>query len=129
ELERSPTIQELAMELEVTEAEVLEAMEMGQSYNALSVDHSIEADKDGSTVALLDVMGQQDDNYDLAEKRMILEKVLHILSDREHEIIKYTFIDGLSQKETCEKIGLSQMHVSRLERSAIKKLREAVKEA
>lgn len=129
ELERSPTIQELAMKLEVTEEEVLEAMEMGQSYNALSVDHSIEADKDGSTVTLLDVMGQQDDNYDLAEKRMILEKVLPILSDREQEIIKSTFIDGLSQKETGEKIGLSQMHVSRLQRSAIKKLREAVKEA
>ena len=49
-------------------------MEMGQSYNALSVDHSIEADKDGSTVTLLDIMGQQDDHYDLTEKRMILEK-------------------------------------------------------
>lgn len=128
ELERSPTIQELAMRLEVTEEEVLEAMEMGQSYNALSVDHSIEADKDGSTVTLLDVMGQQDDNYELAEKRMILEKVLPTLSDREQEIIKSTFIEGLSQKETGEKIGLSQMHVSRLQRSAIKKLREAVKE-
>lgn len=129
ELERSPTIEELAIRLEVTEEEVLEAMEMGQSYNALSVDHSIEADKDGSTVTLLDVMGQQDDNYDLAEKRMILEKVLPILSEREQEIIKSTFIEGLSQKETGEKIGLSQMHVSRLQRSAIKKLREAVKEA
>lgn len=128
ELERSPTIQELAMRLEVTEEEVLEAMEMGQSYNALSVDHSIEADKDGSTVTLLDVMGQQDENYDLAEKRMILEKVLPILSEREQEIIQSTFIDGLSQKETGERIGLSQMHVSRLQRSAIKKLREAVKE-
>lgn len=128
DLERSPTILELANKLEVTEEEVLEAMEMGQSYNALSVDHSIEADKDGSTVTLLDVMGEQDDNYDLAEKRMILEKVLPILSDREQEIIHSTFIDGLSQKETGERIGLSQMHVSRLQRSAIKKLREAVKE-
>lgn len=45
--------------LEVSEEEVLEAMEMGQSYNALSVDHSIEADKDGSTVTLLDIMGQK----------------------------------------------------------------------
>ena len=98
ELERSPTIQELADKLEVTEEEVLEAMEMGQSYNALSVDHSIEVDKDGSTVTLLDVMGQADDNYDLAEKRMILEKVLPILSEREQEIIHSTFIDGLSQK-------------------------------
>src|SRR5699024_12078423 len=102
---------------------------MGQRYNALSFDHSIEADKDGTTVTLLDVMGQQDDNYDLAEKRMILEKVLPILSDREQEIIKSTFIEGLRQKETGEKIGLRQMHVSRLQRSEYKILSEAVKEA
>ena len=122
ELGRSPSILEIANRLEVNEEEVLEAMEMGQSYNALSVDHSIEADKDGSTVTLLDIMGQQDDNYDLTEKRMILERILPILSDREREIIQCTFIEGLSQKETGERIGLSQMHVSRLQRTAIRKL-------
>ncbi|MGZ2490847.1 RNA polymerase sigma-B factor [Staphylococcus saprophyticus] len=125
ELERSPSITEIADRLEVNEEDVLEAMEMGQSYNALSVDHSIEADKDGSTVTLLDIMGQQDDNYDLTEKRMILEKILPILSERERQIIQCTFIEGLSQKETGERIGLSQMHVSRLQRTAIKKLQEA----
>ncbi|HBI1465507.1 TPA: RNA polymerase sigma factor SigB [Staphylococcus aureus] len=125
ELERSPSISEIADRLEVSEEEVLEAMEMGQSYNALSVDHSIEADKDGSTVTLLDIMGQQDDHYDLTEKRMIIEKIVPILSDREREIIQCTFIEGLSQKETGERIGLSQMHVSRLQRTAIKKLQEA----
>ncbi|WP_426787140.1 RNA polymerase sigma factor SigB [Staphylococcus capitis] len=123
ELERSPSISEIAQRLEVSEA-----MEMGQSYNALSVDHSIEADKDGSTVTLLDIMGQQDDNYDLTEKRMILERILPILSDRERQIIQCTFIEGLSQKETGERIGLSQMHVSRLQRTAIKKLQEAAKQ-
>lgn len=126
QLERSPTINEIAGCLEVSEEEVLEVMEMSQSYNALSVDHSIEADKDGSTVTLLDVMGDSDDNYELAEKRLMLEKILPILSDREREIIQFTFMEGLSQKETGERIGLSQMHVSRLQRTAIKKLREAV---
>lgn len=126
ELGRSPKIIEITQRIEATEEEVLEAMEMGQSYNALSVDHSIEADKDGSTVTLLDVMGNTEEGYDLTEKRMILEKVLPILSDREREIIQCTFLDGLSQKETGEKIGLSQMHVSRLQRTAIKKLRDAV---
>lgn len=126
QLERSPTINEIAGRLEVPEEEVLEVMEMSQSYNALSVDHSIEADKDGSTVTLLDVMGDSDDNYELAEKRLMLEKILPILSDREREIIQFTFMEGLSQKETGERIGLSQMHVSRLQRTAIKKLREAV---
>lgn len=129
QLGRSPKIAEIADYLEVTDEEVLEAMEMSQSYNALSVDHSIEADKDGSTVTLLDVMGEHEEGYELTEKRMILEKVLPILSEREREIIQCTFIEGLSQKETGEKIGLSQMHVSRLQRTAIKKLRDAVQEA
>lgn len=127
ELGRSPSISEIAERLEVSDEDVLEAMEMGQSYNALSVDHSIEADKDGSTVTLLDIMGQHDDNYELTEKRMILERILPILTDREREIIQCTFIDGLSQKETGERIGLSQMHVSRLQRTAIKKLQEAAR--
>lgn len=126
ELERSPTIDEIAGRLGISDEEVLEVMEMSQSYNALSVDHSIEADKDGSTVTLLDVMGESDDNFDLAEKRLMLEKILPILSEREREIIQFTFMEGLSQKETGERIGLSQMHVSRLQRTAIKKLREAV---
>ncbi|MCU7558072.1 RNA polymerase sigma factor SigB [Macrococcus capreoli] len=129
ELGRSPKIIEIAKHIDATEEEVLEAMEMGQSYNALSVDHSIEADKDGSTVTLLDVMGDTEEGYELTEKRMILEKVLPILSDREKEIIQCTFIEGLSQKETGEKIGLSQMHVSRLQRTAIKKLRDAVQKS
>ncbi|WP_414045710.1 RNA polymerase sigma factor SigB [Macrococcus equi] len=129
DLGRSPKIIEIANYIEASEEEVLEAMEMGQSYNALSVDHSIEADKDGSTVTLLDVMGDTEEGYELTEKRMILEKVLPILSDREKEIIQCTFIEGLSQKETGEKIGLSQMHVSRLQRTAIKKLRDAVQKS
>ncbi|ATD31921.1 RNA polymerase sigma factor SigB [Macrococcoides bohemicum] len=129
ELGRSPKIKEIADYIEASEEEVLEAMEMGQSYNALSVDHSIEADKDGSTVTLLDIMGNTEEGYELTEKRMILEKVLPILSDREKEIIQCTFIEGLSQKETGVKIGLSQMHVSRLQRTAIKKLRDAVQKS
>ncbi len=98
---------------------------MGQSYNALSVDHSIEADKDGSTVTLLDIMGQQDDHYDLTEKRMILEKILPILSDREREIIQCTFIEGFSQKETGERIRFkSNACITTFQRTAIK-LQEA----
>ncbi|MCS4487068.1 RNA polymerase sigma factor SigB [Staphylococcus americanisciuri] len=128
ELERSPSIQEIAHRLEVSDEEVLEAMEMGQSYHALSVDHSIEADKDGSTVTLLDVVGSQDENFDLTEQRIILERILPILSEREREIIQCTFIEGLSQKETGERVGLSQMHVSRLQRTAIKKLQQAAKQ-
>src|SRR5690606_22736562 len=57
ELHRSPRVDEIADVLGVSEEEVLEAMEMGKSYQALSVDHSIEADSDGGTVTLLDIVG------------------------------------------------------------------------
>lgn len=100
---------------------------MGQSYNALSVDYTIDADNEGASVTLLDVMGNEDENYELSEERMLIEKLLPILSEREQQIIRYTFLEGLSQKETGEKVGLSQMHVSRLQRAALKKLKESVK--
>jgi RNA polymerase sigma-B factor len=126
ELQRSPQIAEIASRLEVTEEEVLEALEMGKSYQALSVDHSIESDADGSKVTLLDMVGNEDDGYEKVNQRLVLDKVLHVLSDREREIIQYTYLDNLSQKDAGEKLGISQMHVSRLQRRAIKKLREAI---
>ncbi|MDP4162995.1 MAG: RNA polymerase sigma factor SigB [Bacillota bacterium] len=127
-LHRSPKVEEIAQALEVSEEEVLEAMEMGKSYQALSVDHSIEADSDGGTVTLLDIVGSVDDGYERINQRLVLEKVLHVLTDREKSIIQYTYLENLSQKDAGDKLGISQMHVSRLQRRAIKKLQEAIQE-
>ncbi|MCR2822637.1 RNA polymerase sigma factor SigB [Lederbergia panacisoli] len=125
-LQRSPQIHEIAEYLEVSEEEILEAMEMGKSYQALSVDHSIEADADGSTVTLLDIVGNVDEGYEKVNQRLVLDKVLHVLSDRERKIIQYTYLENMSQKEAGDMLDISQMHVSRLQRRAIKKLREAI---
>ena len=125
-LHRSPKIEEIARYLDVSEEEVLEAMEMSKSYQALSVDHSIEADSDGGTVTLLDIFGNIDEGYEKVNQRLVLEKVLHVLSDREKKIIQYTYLENLSQKEAGDRLGISQMHVSRLQRRAIKKLQEAI---
>lgn len=126
QLHRSPRVDEIAGALDVSEEEVLEAMEMSKSYQALSVDHSIEADSDGGTVTLLDIVGNIDDGYEKINQRLVLEKVLHVLSEREKLIIQYTYLDNMSQKEAGDKLGISQMHVSRLQRRAIKKLQEAI---
>ncbi|PPA70540.1 RNA polymerase sigma factor SigB [Jeotgalibacillus proteolyticus] len=128
DLQRSPKVSEIADYLEVSEEEILEAMEMGKSYQALSVDHSIEADSDGSTVTLLDIVGSMDDNYEKTDQRLVLEKVLHVLTDREKQIIQYTYLENLSQKDAGDQLGISQMHVSRLQRRAIKKLRDAIQQ-
>ncbi|ALC83816.1 MULTISPECIES: RNA polymerase sigma factor SigB [Bacillus] len=124
--QKSPTVEEIADFLDVTEEEVLETMEMGKSYQALSVDHSIEADSDGSTVTILDVVGSKESGYEQVNQRMMLESVLYVLSDREKQIIDLTYIQNKSQKETGDILGISQMHVSRLQRKAVKKLREAL---
>ena len=124
--QKSPTVEEIADYLEVSEEEILETMEMGKSYKALSVDRKVEADSEGSTVAILDLVGNEDTSYDTIDQRMILEKVLPILSEREQLILQYTYFENKSQKETGEILGISQMHVSRLLRKALLKLREAI---
>ncbi|AII34600.1 RNA polymerase sigma factor SigB [Bacillus subtilis] len=126
ETQRSPKVEEIAEFLDVSEEEVLETMEMGKSYQALSVDHSIEADSDGSTVTILDIVGSQEDGYERVNQQLMLQSVLHVLSDREKQIIDLTYIQNKSQKETGDILGISQMHVSRLQRKAVKKLREAL---
>jgi len=126
ELQRSPQVYEIADYLEVEEDDVLEAMEMGKSYHALSMDHALEADFDGSTVTLFDILGEQDDGFEKTDQRLMVENALSVLTDREKLIIQYTYMEQLSQKEAGERLGISQMHVSRLQRKAIKKLQAAI---
>lgn len=123
---KSPTVKEIAEYLEASEEEILETMEMSKSYKALSVDRKVEADSDGSTVAILDLVGNDENGYNQIDQQMILEKILPILSPREQKIIQYTYFENMSQKETGELLGISQMHVSRLLRRSLKKLREAI---
>ncbi|MER1958071.1 MAG: RNA polymerase sigma factor SigB [Solibacillus sp.] len=126
ELQRSPSISEIAIFLEVQDEEVLEAMEMGRSYQALSMDHSIESDSDGSTVTLFDVVGKEDVGFEVTNRRMIVADAMNVLTEREHQIIQLTYLEQLSQKEAGERLGISQMHVSRIQRKAIKKLQDTI---
>ena len=125
--QRSPRIEEIAEYLGVTPEEVLETMEMGRSYNAVSVDTPIEANSDGSQVTLLDLVGSMDEGFEHVDQKMVLEKAFQVLTERERDIIRMTFFDNLSQKQAGEKLGISQMHVSRLQRRALRKLREAIR--
>lgn len=127
ELQRSPRIDEIADHLGVSDEEILETLEMGKSYQALSVDSSIEADNEGSTVTLLDLVGSQERGYESVDQRLILEKAFNVLNERERAILECAYYKNMSQKETGELLGISQMHVSRLQRRALEKLREAIK--
>lgn len=127
EYQRSPKVDEIADYLGASEEEVLETMEMGKSYQALSVDSSIEADQEGSKVTLLDLVADDEDDYKQMDRKLLLEKAFSVLSEREAEILRCTYFQNLSQKETGERLGISQMHVSRLQRRALQKLREAIR--
>lgn len=124
DLQRSPTVQDIASYLEVTEEEVLETMEMTKSYRALSVDYKHESDGEGNTVSILDLVGLEDEYYEKVDLHMMLEKIFPVLDKREQEILKLIFFENLSQKEVGELLGISQMHVSRLQRKALKKLKD-----
>ena len=126
EMQRSPQVWEIAEYLDIDEESVLEAMEMGRSYQALSMDHTLEADSEGGTVTLFDIIGAKDEGYEKSDQRMLVADALSVLSEREKQIIQYTYIEQLSQKEAGDLLGISQMHVSRIQRKAIKKLQEAI---
>ena len=71
-------------------------------------------------------MGSPDNGFKQVDQRLLLESLLALLNEKERDIIRYTFFENKSQKETGELLGISQMHVSRLQRKAINKLQRAL---
>jgi RNA polymerase sigma-B factor len=124
--QRSPKIPEIAEHLGISEEEVLEAMELGKGYQTASVDQTIETGSDGSGVTALDVIGSEDKGYEKIDQQLLLGSALHVLNEREKQIIQWTFIENKSQREAGELLGISQMHVSRMQKKAIEKLRKAL---
>lgn len=128
EQQRSPTVPEIAAHLEVNEEDVLETMELGKSYQAVSVDNEMQADQEGGKVSLLDLIGQTDKSYKQVNEKMTLEKAFKVLNEREREILRLTYFENKSQREVGDKLDISQMHVSRLQRKALRKLRGTLSE-
>lgn len=124
DLQRMPTMEELAAKLDVSEEELFETMEISKNYKALSVDYKYDENAEGNLTTLLDLVGYRERNFDHVDRKLLLESIIPILTEREQKIIKYLFFDHLSQQEVADKLGISQMHVSRLQRQALLKLRE-----
>jgi RNA polymerase sigma-B factor len=120
-LGRAPTASELAHHLGMPVAQVLEGREAAAAYRAESLDGC--SDSDGCHA--LDTLGSDDPGYRQAEYRATLERMMATLSERDREILRLRFADDLTQAEIGRRIGLSQMHVSRVLRRAIARLREA----
>jgi RNA polymerase sigma-B factor len=123
ELGRSPTIGELAAEVEVSEEEVLEALEAGAAYRFASLDAPTGGDNEGETLASR--LGEEDPRLANAERRATLSPLLAQLPPREQTILQLRFFEGLTQSEIAKQLGISQMHVSRLLARSVAQLRAA----
>ena len=126
ELGRSPTVGELAERLGASEEEILEAQELGQAYNLLSLDSEVVGDGDKKSQTLADTVGETDAGLELLEDRANLERAFHVLTGRERVIIYLRFYESVSQTEIAARLQVSQMHVSRLQAKALEKLRGAL---
>lgn len=120
-LGRAPTASELADALEMDRQEVVEGLVAGSSYNTLSIDGG-RGDED--VPAILDTLGAADLNLDQIEDREALRPLLAALPERERTVLLLRFFDSLTQTQIAERVGVSQMHVSRLLAKSLARLRD-----
>ena len=118
ELGRAPTVAELAKASGTTEDAVLEALEAGRGYRTASLDAP---DRDEQTLA--ESLGSDDPRFTHIEDRSVLATALRRLSPRDQRILQLRFVDGLTQSEIANRLGVSQMQVSRLLASSLQSLR------
>ncbi len=122
-----PTIREVAERLGATEEETIEAMELGSAYEAVSLDSTLEQEDD-STLSLGEFVGGVDVSLENIETHGDVKRAIERLDPREKAIIYYRFFRNMSQTEVAKRLGISQMHVSRLQQRALRKLREILTE-
>ena len=127
QLSRSPTIAELAEAAGVEEEAVLEALESGRAYSSVSLSPGANSDEDGE-LDPLESLGSEDFEFELSEDRAILAPGFKVLDQRERRILHLRVFSGLTQSQIAEQIGISQMHVSRLIRRSLEKIREEIAE-
>jgi RNA polymerase sigma-B factor len=121
-LGRAPTPSEIAEQIGVTDEQVLEAREAAGAYRAVSLDRPRDDDEDGDGMA--DSMGIEDPGFGLAEDSATVQRLMSVLGEREQEVLRLRFEEDLTQSEIGSRVGVSQMHVSRLIRQAVERLRE-----
>ena len=120
-LGRAPTASELAAELEMDRQEVVEGLIAGSSYNTLSID-SGGGGEDAQPI--VDTLGELDLSLDQIENREALRPLLAELPERERTVLLLRFFESLTQTQIAERVGISQMHVSRLLARSLTRLRD-----
>lgn len=124
-LQRNPTVSELAEHAGCSEEEVIQAMESGMAYNAFSLNQTFdESGEDGDAPALEKYASMEEVGFDRLEYREMIEKVLKELSDTNRFIFRQRFVENRSQAEIAKRLGVSQMTISRAEKSIKERFRQ-----
>ncbi len=126
ELGRAPTVDDLALATGLSNEGVLDALEARSAHDAESIDGGGDDDEPGGRAATI---GVEDERLEQIDVRATLSSAIVQLTERDRLIIRLRFVDGLTQTQIAERVGVSQMQVSRLLRNALRDLREIVEEA
>ncbi len=126
QLGRSPSVAEIARRLELEPEDVLQALEAGPAHRAVSLDGPAPGGDEGGEMG--DRIGQEDENLSRIELRQLLGSAMRHLTAREQEIMILRFVEELPQTEVARRLGISQMHVSRLQRAALEQLKKEMPE-
>ena len=124
-LQRSPTIAEIAEYLDASVDEVLEAMESSSAYSSVSLE-APSGMEDDDTPSVIDRYATEDEDLAFTDDRIIIEEALATFSPREREVIEMRFLQGMTQIEIAEKLGISQVQVTRLLRRTLKKIQDKI---
>lgn len=124
ELQRQPTIDDIAKRLEISSEEVLEAMEASKVYTPQSLDKTFDSGMDDREMNLGDVIGIEDENFDLIEFQDVIDRLTIHLNDLEKKIFYYRYYDKRTQVSIADELDISQMTVSRIEKKIIQKFRD-----
>lgn len=127
DLQRSPSVGEISRRLGLDESEVLEALEANHNRRPLSLDRP-SAGEDAEESPAAEWIGSEDAGYELVEGKAALEKALPGLDERERTVLRLRFVDDLTQSQIAERIGFSQMHVSRILRDTLRRIRAEIEE-
>ncbi len=119
---RSPTVAEIAEKLGEPEELVLEALHAHHARYGVSMQAQLGSEDDGAA-RLEERLGDDDDGYDIAEERVVLERLLRMVTDRDRRVLRMHFELDMTQREIGEVLGVSQMQVSRIIRHALRRMR------
>lgn len=123
ELHRTPSVAEIAERAGTSVEEILEAMESSSAYSSVPLEGGSD---DEDTPSVIDQYASEDEDFSATDDRMLLESVISDFTMREKEVIRMRFEEGLTQSEIADKLGISQVQVSRLLRKTLKRIHDKI---